>query len=250
MADLPLLYKPTPVSKPLTIVLEPPPVLHNDSKQPTPRLSQVHTSLNMSHVVVGLAEVADLPSIGTLHARAYHPTREWHRKIFPESIAPWWENKYRMDIADPNSYVLKISSLVSQAPAPAPVIGLLSLRKYDANETGAGRWATCPPPPEVDKEAYNAMIKSMVEYRERFMLGRVHLCIDHFGVDHEYQGRGMGKLLIAKACEIADREKLDVFVQANEFAESFYHNFGFGMEGRIEMPLDGVTQCFLVRKSG
>jgi GNAT superfamily N-acetyltransferase len=201
----------------------------------------------MSHVVVGLADATDLPSIGTLHARAYHPTREWHRRIFPESIAPWWENKYAMDIADPNSYVLKISS--PDSPTPTPVLGLLSLRKYDANEKGGGRWTSSPPPPEVDKEAYDAMIKSMVEYRERFMLGRVHLCLDHFGVDHEYQGRGMGKMLIAKACEIADREKLDVFVQANEFAESFYHNFGFGTEGRLEMPLDGVTQCFLVRKS-
>ncbi|OKO94336.1 hypothetical protein PENSUB_11603 [Penicillium subrubescens] len=151
-----------------------------------------------------------------------------------------------MEIADSNCYVLKISSSDSATPTPAPVLGLLSLRKYDANEKGAGRWASYPPPPEVDKESYDAMLKSMIEYRERFMLGRVHLCIDLFGVDHEYQGRGMGKMLLAKACEIADREKLDVFVEANEFAESFYHDFGFETEGRIEMPLDGVTQCFLV----
>jgi ribosomal protein S18 acetylase RimI-like enzyme len=236
--DLPLLDKPTPVSKPLTTALYPSPRLYIKTEVSKTRTSSIYAALNMFHVVVGLAEVADIPSIGTLHARAYHPTREWHRRIFPESIAPWWEKKYAMDIADSNSYVLKFSSP-----------DLLSLRKYDANETGAGRWASCHPPPEVDKEAYDAMIKSMVEYRERFMLGRVHLCIDHFGVDHEYQGRGMGKMLIAKACEIADREQLDVFVQANEFAESFYHNFGFGTEGRLEMPLDGVTQGFLVRKS-
>ncbi|KAF3397786.1 hypothetical protein F1880_005629 [Penicillium rolfsii] len=203
----------------------------------------------MSHVVVGLAESADLPSIGTLHVRAYHPTREWHRRIFPESIAPWWEKKYAMDIADPNSYVLKISDSESPASTPAPVLGLLSLRKYDTNERGAGRWTSCLPPPEVDKEAYDSMIRSMIEYRERFMFGRMHLCIDHFGVDHQYQGRGMGKMLMAKACEIADREKLDIFVQANEFAESFYHNFSFETQGKLEMPLDGVTQCFLVRKS-
>jgi hypothetical protein len=35
---------------------------------------------------------------------------------------------------------------------------------------------------------------------------------------------------MAKACEIADREKLDMFVEANEFAESFYHRNGFNTE--------------------
>ena len=199
----------------------------------------------MPYTVVGLAEAADLSSIGTLHARAYHPTREWHRRIFPESIAPWWEEKYAKDIEDPNCYVLKIS-----APgAPNSVLGLLSLRKYEANETGAGRWASFPPPGEVDKVAYDTMINSMVEYRERFMLGRMHLCIDHFGVDDRYQRRGFGKMLMARACEIADREGLDIFVQANEFAESFYQNFGFSTEERLKIPPDGVTQCFLIRRS-
>ncbi|CEO58570.1 hypothetical protein PMG11_03282 [Penicillium brasilianum] len=199
----------------------------------------------MQDTVVELADAADLPSIGTLHARAYHPTREWHRRIFPASIAPWWGNKYALDIADPNCYVLKISSI----EAPTTVLGLLALRKYEANQKGAGRWTSCRPPPEVDGQAYDAMIDSMVECREKFMFGRVHLCIDHFGVDHAYQGRGMGKMLMGKACEIADREGLDVFVQANEFAESFYRNFGFETEEKVEIPPDGVTQCFLIRRS-
>lgn len=199
----------------------------------------------MQDTVVGLAEATDLPSIGTLHARAYHPTREWHRRIFPASIAPWWEKKYALDIADPNCYVLKVSS----SDSPTTVLGLLSLRKYEANQKGAGRWTSCLPPREVDRQAYDAMINSMIECRERFMLGRDHLCIDHFGVDHGYQGRGMGKMLMGRACEIADAEGLDVFVQANEFAESFYRNFGFETEEKVVIPPDGVTQCFLIRRS-
>lgn len=199
----------------------------------------------MSHAVVGLAQAPDLPSIGTLHARAYHPTREWHRRIFPTSVAPWWEYKYSLDIADPNNYVLKISF----SDTPTTVLGLLSLRKYAANEKGAGRWTACLPPPEADREAVDAMVKAMVEHRERYMLGHVHLCIDHFGVDDAYQGRGMGKMLMARACEIADAEGLDIFVEANEFAESFYKNFGFEEEDRLALPPDGVTQCFLIRRA-
>lgn len=40
-----------------------------------------------------------------------------------------------------------------------------------------------------------------------------------------------------------------MFVEANEFAESFYHRFGFKTEARLEMP-GGMTECFLVRHSG
>ncbi|KAJ5166561.1 acyl-CoA N-acyltransferase [Penicillium canariense] len=191
---------------------------------------------------VGKAEARDLPSIGTLHARAFHSTREWHRRVFPRSIAPWWEEKYARDINDPDCYVLKVSCPDSSTS----VLGLLCLRKYKADEKGAGQWSSLHPPPQVDKEAYDALLTSMVENRERFMLGRSHLCVDHFGVDAEYQGRGLGKLLLASACEIADREELDMFVQANEFAESFYQRFGFKTEQKLEMP-GGLTECFLTR---
>jgi len=188
-------------------------------------------------------EAQDLPSIGTLHARAFHPTREWHRKVFPSSMASWWEEKYALDINDPNCYLLKIAS-----PENSTIVyGLLCLRKFKADERGAGRWSSFPPPPEVDREAFDAMIGSMVEYREMFMLGRAHFCIDHFGVDDEYQGRGMGKMLLTRACEVADGEKLDIFVQANEFAESFYQKFGFESEQKKEMP-GGLTECFLIRR--
>lgn len=205
---------------------------------------QNNVTVMMPQTVVGLAEAADLPSIGTLHARAYHPARELHRRVFPECLAPWWEEKYAMDIEDPKCYVLKISS----PDSPTSVLGLLSLRKYEANERGAGRWTSFAPPSQVDRVAYDAMIKSMVDYRERFMFGQVHLCIDHFGVDATYQRRGLGKMLIVKTCKIADQEGLDIFVQANEFAETFYQNFGFTTEERLEIPPDGVTQCFLIRR--
>jgi len=128
-------------------------------------------------------------------------------------------------------------------------LGLLCLRKYKADERGAARWGTFPPPLEVDREAFDAMLNSMIKYREQFMFGRAHFCVDHFGVDAEYQGRGLGKILMARACEIADREELDVFVEANEFAESFYQKFGFKTEQKLEMP-GGLTECFLIRRFG
>lgn len=201
-------------------------------------------NLTMSDTSAWKVEADDLPSLGTLHARAFHPKSEWHRSVLPSSIAPWWEKKYALDINDPKYRLLKIASSESSTI----ILGLLCLRKYGAEEMGAGRWSSLQPPPEVDKAAYDAMIKSMIEYRERFMLGRAHFCLDHFGVDAEYQGRGLGTKLMAKACEIADGEKLDIFVEANEFAESFYHKFGFRTEQKLEMP-GGLTECILIRPS-
>ncbi|KAH7417785.1 acyl-CoA N-acyltransferase [Cadophora sp. MPI-SDFR-AT-0126] len=187
----------------------------------------------------------DLPSIGTLHARAFHTKSDWHRKVFPLSISPWWEAKYALDIPDPTSRLLKISPVSS----PHTVTGLLSLRKYTTDERGAGRWSSFPPPPEVDRETYKAMIDAMIEYREKYMFGKEHFCVDHFGVDSAVQGKGLGSILLGRACEIADAEGLDIFVQANEFAESFYQRFGFKTEGTLVMP-GGLTECFLVRRSG
>lgn len=191
-------------------------------------------------------EARDLPSIGTIHARAFHAS-EWHRKVFPSSLAPWWEEKYALDLDDPGSRLFKIQS--PESKSSPTVLGLISLRKYNVRETGAGRWTSFPPPPPVDREVYKAMVDSMILYRERFMLGsrRAHFCVDHFGVDAEYQGRGLGTILLAKACEIADQEELDIFVEANEFAESFYQRFGFKTEEKLEMP-GGLMECFLIRR--
>ncbi|MAD85851.1 MAG: hypothetical protein CL912_23045 [Deltaproteobacteria bacterium] len=204
--------------------------------------------MNMSETPefkVTLVTPEDLPSIGTLHARAFHKKSDWHRKVFPLSIAPWWESKYALDIPDPTTRLLKISS----PDSPHTVTGLLSLRKYTADERGVGRWSSTPPPPEVDSDIYKAMIDAMIEYRERYMFGKEHFCVDHFGVDSGVQGKGLGSILLGRACEIADEEGLDVFVQANEFAESFYQKFGFKTEGTLVMP-GGLTECFLVRRFG
>jgi ribosomal protein S18 acetylase RimI-like enzyme len=199
----------------------------------------------MSNTSVLKAEAHDIASLGTLHARAFHPKNEWHRRVLPSSMAPWWEEKYAQDLDDPTYHLLKIPS----PDSPGTVIGLVCLRRFQANERGAGRWGDFSPPPQADREAYDAMIRSMIEYRERFMLGRAHICVDHFAVDADHQGRGLGTKLMAMACGIADKEKLDMFVEANEFAEKFYQRFGFKTEQRLEMP-GGLIECFLIRSFG
>jgi ribosomal protein S18 acetylase RimI-like enzyme len=198
---------------------------------------------DFSKWTVEAVSIQDLPSLGTINARAFHPRSEWHREVFPLSAAPWWEEKFTLDINDPTYRLLKISP----PDTPSKVAGIICLRKYKAGERGAGGWSNFPPPPKADNEAFKAVVQSMVDYRERFMIGQDHMVVDHFGVDAEYQGSGLGSKLLARACELADEEKLDMFVEANELAESFYQRFGFKTEGKEKMP-GGMTECFLIRR--
>lgn len=185
----------------------------------------------------------DLPSLGTINERAFHPNGEWHRKLFPSSATPWWKEKFALDLNDPTYRILKVSS----PEFPGKVGGIICLRKYEAGERGAGRWTTYPGPPEGDAESYKAVIQSMIVYRERFMLEQTHMTVDFFGVDAEHQGSGLGSKLLTKACQIADEEKLDMFVQANQYAYKFYQRFGFKAQGEEEMP-GGLVEYFLIRR--
>ena len=78
---------------------------------------------------------------------------------------------------------------------------------------------------------------------------RVHYHIELFGTDHEWKGKGIGSKMLKRACEIADGEGLDVFVQANAGAVSFYEKFRFRNEGELVMPgEDNYLETFMVRR--
>jgi ribosomal protein S18 acetylase RimI-like enzyme len=205
----------------------------------------------MSGVTCREADIRDLPSIGTLHARAFHPTREWHRRVFPSEMSSWWEARHRLNIEDPDCQLLVLAE--AAGPSEETIVGLLSMRRYRAGETGAGRWTSFAAPerllPPTEREAYDEMVRVMVESREAFMMDRPHFGIDHLAVDAATQGRGLGRTLMDRACALADREGLDVFVEANEFAESFYHRFGFVTTKTLPMP-GGMAECILIRRAG
>ena len=62
----------------------------------------------------------------------------------------------------------------------------------------------------------------MVKYREEFMLRVVAFLRRSLGCRRRVPRSRPGDNADAKACEIADRVELDIFVEAHEFAESFY----------------------------
>lgn len=189
------------------------------------------------------ARSADLESLGTLHARAFHKISPWHAKTFPDTeiVRKWWRDRYAQDIADDGCHIL----VVTETPSSNEVAGVCCLRYIQADERGAGRWTTYAPSEHHPAEQYRAMVASMAENREKLMLGRQHFLLEHLGVDLAYQRSGFGTLLIDQACSLSREKSCDIFVQANEFAAPFYKKHNFTLHGSFEMP-GGLGEFFML----
>jgi GNAT superfamily N-acetyltransferase len=57
-----------------------------------------------------------------------------------------------------------------------------------------------------------------------------------FGCDASHTGNGAGTALLQRICGIADAERVEVFVEANKGAVSFYQRHGFEVRQELTMP--------------
>ncbi|KAK5728471.1 hypothetical protein LTR15_001607 [Elasticomyces elasticus] len=194
------------------------------------------------HFDVVEASEANVPSLSTIVARAFHPSNAYIKKVLPNTSAlrTWWSTIFTDEIKDTKTHLLI-------AVDDDTVVGLLSLRQMAADAGGAGSWGLYELTADHDVEGYKAMIDSMGEHRERLMLGRPHYLIQLFGVDAAYAGRRIGQKLLARACDIADAAGLDTFVQANGNARAFYEKQEFVVQGKETMPGDEYVEYMLVR---
>ncbi|KAK4897388.1 hypothetical protein LTR27_004908 [Elasticomyces elasticus] len=190
------------------------------------------------------ASEANVPSLSTIVARAFHPSNAYIKKVLPDTpaLAGWWSKIFADEIKDASTHLL-----IAVDPDNDTAVGLLSLRRMEAAEKGAGTWGLYELTPDHDVEGYKAMIDSMGEHRERLMLGRPHYLIQLFGVDAAYAGRRIGQKLLARACDIADAAGLDTLVQANGNARAFYEKQEFVVKGKETMPGDEYVEYMLVR---
>lgn len=91
----------------------------------------------------------------------------------------------------------------------------------------------------------------MIEHRPVIMQGsKRYLQIELFGVDAAYGSSGAGTTLLERCCEIADREGLEVSVEANGSAKGFYERFGFGLRAEVVLvPGEfDYRECMMVRE--
>ena len=201
------------------------------------------TTTNSSVQVIEARE-SDIDSLTTILARSFHPTNPYIKKTLPDTpkVREWWYQIFEYEINDPSCH-----PLIALDPDTEKDIGILTMRLMEPEDRGAGTWTLFPCTEDHDEGMYESMVNSMVEHRERLMLGRKHYLIGLFGVDHGFKGKGVGSALLRRACEIACG--VDVFVQANANAKGFYERMGFKVEGKAVMPEDGYEEYMLVRPS-
>ena len=200
----------------------------------------------MTDITVSEAKPSDLESLGTIVERSFNPVNSYIKQCFPSTptVRNWWSQIFSDLLKDPASH-----PLVAYANTTDKDIGILTLRLLEPEEKGAGFWTVCNWTSDHDVEMIKPMVDTMVEYRERLMLGRKHFLIELFGAAYAYKGRGVGTKLLAKACEIADGAGLDVFVQSNASARDFYARQGFRVEGEAVMPGGaGYKEYLMVRR--
>lgn len=198
------------------------------------------------------ATFENLPSLATVVPRSFHPTNPYILKLAPNTptIRQWWTKIFTSKIQSPSTSNLLT---VASDTHPSESLGLLSMQLLGADERGAGFWSTFPPTSDHDVTAYADVAAGLAEARENLMAGRPHFVIELFGVDHEIKGFGLGKMLLLKACEIADQAGLPIFVMANASARGIYQHPSIGFELKEVKILPGEMQYeeyMLVRPVG
>lgn len=190
----------------------------------------------MARLDVVRATEADLASLSTVVPRAFHKNNEYFRQTLPDTpvLRCWWSGLLLDAIQDP---IYHVYTIIGEAKTSPRALGLLLLRYIDADGNGDNVFHRHPPTDDHDHARYAAMLSgSKGGPRERFMGGKAHYSLDLFGVDDRYQGTGLGKKLLLKACQIADVQGIDIFVQANMYARAFYEKRAFECVEEVVLP--------------
>lgn len=203
----------------------------------------------MADILIAEARPKDLDSLTTILPRAFHPVNPYQRVAQPDTptIRKWWYKVFQDEIDDPSCHPIVAINQVTDKD-----IGILTLRRFEPGEKGSGFWSMYPLTPDHRKEMCDAFIVTMAEWRERLMGDRVHYLIELFGTAYVWKGKGVGSMMLQRACAIADQEAADVFVQANASAVGFYEKFGFQSEGEIALSggdgREEYVEAFMVRR--
>ena len=199
----------------------------------------------MAEIYVTEARRSDLDSLSTILPRSFHPVNSYQRTAQPDTpkIREWYRRMFEDEINDQSCH-----PIVAIDPTTNKDVGVLTLRRMEPGEKGAGFWTMSPLTDDHNKDICHAFIDVMAEWRERLMGDRRHYHIELFGTEHEYKGKGVGSKMLKRACEIADKAGEDVFVHANASGVGFYEKFGFTNEGELVMPgEEKYMETFMVR---
>lgn len=218
------------------------------------------------------ALLSDLPTLTTIVPRSFHPTNPYIRTLFPATplLQTWWNEIFTSRITQPEPKISHLLVVTRSKTNPKDgknnndnepnnesqteeTLGVLSMAFFPPHSRGAGFYTTHPPTPDHDAASYAAVERNLASAREELMGDSAHFAIELFGVDHGFKGQGLGKLLLRRACKIADEAGVPTFVMANASARGVYPKVGFGERRRVVLPGSGeggYEEFMLVREVG
>ena len=206
----------------------------------------------MSKIAISEATDEDLTSLSTIVSRAFHPVNPFFLRLFPDTprMREWWHDIFASWRSDPDYHVVTAIDQDAQDHAKR-IVGVLCIQLCGGpDDTGAEFWTTRELTPDHDPELFALTTAPIAEPRARLMKDRRHYLVHLFGVDHACQGKGIGKMLLQRACEIADNDGHDMFVEANMGAAAFYIKFGFQLLEQVTIPGETpYVEGLLVRAS-
>lgn len=209
--------------------------------------------------VLSEATVADIPALSPTFVRAFHDT-PFFVTMFPDSpaIDKWWQESHKTAILDPHTHCVKVvdqenGEIVACARWVLPGDG-----DGPHPASAADRWPEFTD--DTDRTLTDALFDAMDHGRETYMGKRKHYCefvdiilldiatwlcreilltlavLELLQVVQEYKGRGIGSLLIQYGCDLADRDGLEIYVDASMDGFPLYQRFGFVLKEEAAMP--------------
>lgn len=164
------------------------------------------------------ARSQDVESLKTIVPRSFFAVNEKIRKLLPDTPAmrAWWGRVFEDYMANPNSHVP-----IAIDTSTNTVVGAIMLHGVRQGQPFGGFMADHPPTEDHDMEGWPTAIKGFAE-REKSTVGdRDRFLVEVMGVDSAYQGKGIGKQLVANACGFADAKGWPIFLETSA-ARGFY----------------------------
>ncbi|KAF2157089.1 hypothetical protein K461DRAFT_218633 [Myriangium duriaei CBS 260.36] len=194
----------------------------------------------------------DVPSLTTLLPRSFFPTNPTVKRALPDTplMRQWWALVYNEEISNPACHLyVAVSSSSSSASSTDGVIGMASLRLHSPGDTYGGFWTQHAWTADHGEEVWRPAIDCMVEYERRLMGERRHGLLEMVAVDDKWKGKGVGRMLVGKMCEVADAERVEIFLQSGG-ARGYYLKLGMGFGIEAEPEWEGYRACLLTRAIG
>ncbi|KAM5369636.1 hypothetical protein ACJZ2D_008895 [Fusarium nematophilum] len=175
----------------------------------------------------------DVPAITELWFAGF--TDPGMRYLWPDTprVRKWWDDANRHDLLNKTfQHYVKIVDPESKDNRGRPRI--VAYAKWDL-ATPKERGPRYPPWSEdMPSQACDAFFNRLESERQRVMAGgKEHYYLDMLVTHPDYQRRGAGSMLVKWGCDLADKNHVELYVDASKMGALLYRKFGF-VDRRLE----------------